>query len=324
MGLNLRTKRFRALRRALPLRAIAVCLIALLLALGACRDHDHDDEDLVAGDLTEEENNDRLGRKIVRCGLQELPAEVVQQIEDALQTGRAARGASARDAGSVSVPVVVHVISADGGADNVPDAAIQRQIDVLNAAFAAGSGGSPTAFRFQLTGITRTVNPRLAGMSIGTAEEREAKTALRQGGPETLNLYLATPGEGLLGWATFPWDYPNDPALDGVVISHQTIPGGSLAPYNEGDTLVHEVGHWMGLLHTFQGTCSDSNDTVADTPAEARPAFGCPVGRNSCGGDTALDPINNFMDYSDDFCLLEFTPEQAARMDNASAIFRGL
>jgi len=223
----------------------------------------------------------------------------------------------------VTIPVAFHVIMrGDSYAEgNVPLSHIQAQIDVLNDSFSGRTGGTRTPFRFELVSVDRTVNPGWFNLGPGTGGERAMKTALRVGGPGTLNVYSAKLTQWLLGWATFPWEYTTAPEMDGVVLLFSSLPGGTAAPYNEGDTATHEVGHWVGLYHTFQGGCTGAGDLVADTPEEASPAFGCPVGRDTCTAP-GLDPTENFMDYTDDDCMYAFTSGQSVRAAEAWTAYR--
>ena len=148
------------------------------------------------------------------------------------------------------------------------------------------------------------------------------KKSLHEGDSETLNVYSANIGAGLLGWAYFPKDYNNGrDYIDGVVILDESMPGGTAGKYAFGDTLTHEVGHWLMLYHTFNNGCSASGDFVADTPKEAHPQFDCPVGADSCAAP-GLDPIHNFMDYTQDECMNMFTEGQAERMSDGWLAFR--
>jgi Pregnancy-associated plasma protein-A len=265
---------------------------------------------------------ENLSRRCATKDHDEKEREQVTQENSRFKKALAASGQEVERApGSVTVPVYFHVIRSGSGAGDVTDAKINAQIAVLNDAYSGKTGGANTPFRFTLAGVDRTNNEAWYTMGYGSQEEKAAKAALRVGGAETLNIYTANLGGGLLGWATFPSDYRKHPRQDGVVILNESVPGGSADPYDLGDTATHEVGHWVGLYHTFQGGCSKRNDQVADTPPEQSPAFGCPSVRDTCNA-AGLDPIENFMDYTDDACMFEFTAGQSVRADGLTLQYR--
>jgi hypothetical protein len=215
------------------------------------------------------------------------------------------------------INVYFHVIQTSGGTGGVSNSMITTQMNVLNAAY-AGSG-----FSFGTPTIDVSNNDAWYTAGPGSAAELAMKSALRQGTADDLNIYANNMGGGLLGWATFPSSYSTSPLLDGVVVLNQSLPGGSAAPYNLGDTATHEIGHWFGLYHTFQGGCNAKRgDFVSDTPAERSPAYGCPAGRDSCPRLTGLDPVQNFMDYSDDACMNTFSAGQQSRMQAQWTAYR--
>ena len=247
------------------------------------------------------------------CGTPDANPAEMEAVRAQVRAWLARVGPSAASGGTIAV--AFHVLH-DGPAGDVPDAQIDQQMKALNQSYAG------TGYRFSLTSVDRADNRTWFGSILpGNGVEKHAKQALAIDPAHHLNVYTCSPGQGLLGWAYFPFSLPESHYLHGVVIHYGSLPGGFIDRYNLGLTLVHESGHYLGLFHTFQGGCTPPGDDVDDTPFEASPAYGCPIGRNTCPqpGD---DPIHNYMDYTDDACYTEFTGGQLDRINSILPVYR--
>jgi len=288
------------------------------LALVSCGREPESDGFVVGGEVFHDQQE--FVESGSRCGndlSDEDQFRIEMRVRDDLATfmkGKPGGGGGGTTVTGGTINVYFHVIHS-GSSGIISSGDVSQQISVLNSAYSA------TGLSFNLVSTDYTDNASWFALSPGSSAESQAKSALRQGTADDLNLYSANPGGGLLGWSTFPWDYAGNPLDDGVVVLYSSLPGGGAAPYDEGDTATHEIGHWMGLYHTFQGGCSKTGDLVADTPSERAAQFGCPTGADTCTG-AGLDPIENYMDYTDDSCMFEFTTAQDARMDSMFSTYR--
>lgn len=213
--------------------------------------------------------------------------------------------------GQISVPVYFHVVT-DGRKGWVSKANVKEQITVMNLGYSGFYGGHDQGFRFVLKSVDYTDNAGWFAQET-FQQEVEMKSALKVGGPTDLNIY-STSGGGYLGWAYYPSivKYNGYEVLDGIVIHYGSMPDGPIANYNMGHTATHEAGHWFGLAHTFEDGCNGHGDYIDDTPEEATPTSGCPIGKDTCT-TPGYDPIHNFMDYSHDVCYTQLTEDQAER-----------
>ena len=232
--------------------------------------------------------------------------------------------------GKIVIPVVVNVLYRTA-AENISNARIQSQIDVLNKDFTATNSDYNTIpalftgvaanvdITFELVTINRKITKK---RSWGTTNE--VKSTSRGGinptsPTTTLNFWVCTIGGGILGYAQFPG---GPSSTDGVVCDSKyvgiTSNTGGAYPYNLGRTATHEVGHWMNLRHIWGDTTCGS-DLVSDTPTHNTANYGVPTypHYSTCTG-TPIEMTMNYMDYTDDRGMYMFTNGQKSRI---SAIF---
>ena len=239
--------------------------------------------------------------------------------------------------GVISIPVVVHIVYRNANSiENISDEQILSQLDVLNKDYRNlnnDRSSTPSVFQplvsdteleFKLAkrtpdgkatiGIVRYPSSRLTPWG----KNDEVKMADKGGvtpwdATKYLNIYVCAIGSGVLGYSTMPGTTTQ---YDGVVIDYRYFgtKGTVVSPFDKGRTATHEIGHWLNLRHIWgDKTCGD--DSVADTPIQEGPNYGCvSYPHKSCGNQSSGDMFVNFMDYTDDACMNMFTKGQKARM----------
>ncbi len=228
--------------------------------------------------------------------------------------------------GKFRIPVVVHVIQRTNGTGFIPETRVRSQIDILNEDFLAiegtnGEPGTDIQIEFFLATEDPDGNPT-SGITYSTND-----TWYNDGGAYYNSLHWDTDrycniytnsASGALGYVPdLPQGGISGSPADRIVILHSTFGRDApFRPFHLGRTSTHEMGHYLGLWHTFDNGCGNNScyntgDRICDTNPESRPVFGCPGNSSSCGNQ---DPFHNYMDYSDDICMNQFTPEQARRI----------
>ncbi|CAK4029899.1 Extracellular metalloprotease [Lecanosticta acicola] len=218
---------------------------------------------------------------------------------------------------AITVPVYIHLITTTAKQGTLTQTAATAQVAALNTVY------NKYGITFNLQNVTTDANDAWA---VAEGSDMDAlKAARRYGSYSALNLYFHTDlSGGVLGTCTLPSQVtdPKDPSQyvsDGCNVNAATMPGGSMTGYNQGMTAVHETGHWLGLLHTFEGySCTGDGDSIADTPQQSTSTDGCPTSpvKDSCPAVAGVDLIHNYMDYSSDACYESFTPNQVTRIQS--------
>ncbi len=247
----------------------------------------------------------------IRCATPSDDESVLQLVQSAIENHRYDRQTSRN---MVNVQVAWHVLYNSNNQGNISQSMIDDQIEVLNDAYA------PYDIFFTLVSVDYTMNNDW----FGDMDQYESayKSQLNIDPVHHLNIYTGNM-PGLLGWSYMPYSWPESHYMHGVCLLYSSLPGGTAVPYNLGDTATHEVGHYLGLLHTFENGCSPNNDYVADTPQEddGNNIYSC-NNTDTCPNDIGMDPVHNFMTYTDDVCLNQFSSGQGERMNDMIVTYR--
>ena len=326
--------------------AILTTTLLLLLSLAACKQENVlDDADItVPSSLTEsfrrhcssdEYNAELMIQDPEYKRNHDESEEFTQRFTENYEKGTVQRAV-------VTIPVVFHVLF-NNATQDVSDAKVAAQLAVLNADFRklnTDLNKVPSVFTNLVADVevqfvlakrtpagvaTNGIVHKSTTVASFSTNDQVKKSSLGGDDPwdatKYLNIWLCNIGGGILGYATFPG---GSTTVDGVVCSFSTVPGGvtntggSAAPYNGGRTATHEVGHWLNLYHTFQGGCARNattgGDLVSDTPADKAATYGCPTNSpNTCNTEKEPDMTVNFMDYTDDACMVMFSLGQKTR-----------
>ncbi|KAH8892567.1 hypothetical protein GQ53DRAFT_840915 [Thozetella sp. PMI_491] len=220
---------------------------------------------------------------------------------------------------TINIPVHIHgIVNTTDSDDTLSDAVLQAQFDVLVDRYA------PYDITFSLQNKTRLIDDN-AAKGFDYSGWNSFKLQNRKGDYTALNLYYVTNMDDTF-WSLGVCSLPSNPidsifaGLDGCTINAGTTPGGSWKGRSyKGEITIHEVGHWLSLLHTYDGmNCAGPGDYIDDTAAEAALDVNvCPVGRDSCPDQPGLDPVDNYMDTAGEECWNKFTEGQRVRMHSA-------
>lgn len=294
--------------------------------------HQHRQADSLPHDEFEDHSHPHTD--IMKCGFEEPSDDELLNIREIINAHRETKLQQHSKDSQITFDVYVHVIRKSDQTGNLQRSTVEKQIDILNGGFRGDiplysecqgqgqqftyGGTYATPLRFKLREIIYHQDNDAFDLS-GSDDLRRRE---RIGGCDVLNIYTGDYGD-FLGKATSPQNCAGDTQGDSVIINYKSFPDLKMLPdYNQGDSLIHEVGHWLGLYHTFKGGCQDPNgDYITDTPFEDTPSSGCQIGRDTCVFD-GEDPIHNFMDYSYDCCLYRFTQGQSEWMADMAEIYR--